>query len=270
MIARLPFPGERRRASWIALVRPVSARIDECELTHRPRVPIDVDRARREHAGYVAALRDAGAVAVELPALDDAPDAVFVEDCAVVLDEIAVVCRPGAASRRVEVPSVAEALRLYRPIHGICAPATIDGGDVLVVGHTLYVGRTRRTNDDGIGQLTRATAPFGYRVIPVDVTHCLHLKSACTQVADDTMLANPAWVDVAVFASHHVAAVADGEDWAANALRVGQHVFLTAGSPGTRAALVDRGIAVREIDISELAKAESGLTCSSIVLRSIS
>lgn len=256
--------------TWIALVRPVSARIADCELTHKTREPIDVDRARREHAGYVDALRDAGAVTVDLPALDDGPDAVFVEDCAVALDEIAVACRPGVASRRAEVPSVVEALRPYRPIHEVQPPGTLDGGDVLAVDHTLYVGRSPRTNDAGIAQLTRATAPFGYRVIPVDVTHCLHLKSACTAVADDTLLANPAWVDVTLFAPLRVLPVPDGESWAANALRVGRQVFLAAGNPGTRAVLAEHRIDVREIEISELMKAESGLTCSSILLRSVS
>jgi len=260
----------------IALVRAVSDSIADCELTHLTREPIDVARARAQHAEYCAALRAAGCEVIEVPALPDQPDAVFVEDCAVVLDELAVIARPGAASRRAEVESVAAVLARYRPLARIEAPGTLDGGDVLRVGRTLFVGATARTNPEGIAQLRALVAPHGYAVVAVPVKGCLHLKTGVTavggllktgvsEVAPGVLLINPAWVDPAAFAGHALIEVDPSEPMAANALRVGEQVIHPSEFPRTAARLAAAGVTPRPVPADELGKAEGGVTCGSIV-----
>ena len=178
----------------LALTREISPAIAHCELTHLEREAIDVDRARTQHAAYEACLRDAGCRVERLAALPDMVDAVFIEDTAVVFDEIAIITRPGAASRRAETAGVADALRKYRPLYQMESPATADGGDVLVVGHQVLVGRSSRTNDAGIDEMRRVLTPFGYQVVAIEVRGCLHLKSAATAVGDNLLLMNPAWL----------------------------------------------------------------------------
>ena len=153
----------------VAVTRPVSRSIADCELTHVARAPIDLTVARQQHAAYEAALETAGCRVVRLPELSDQPDAVFVEDAAIVLDEVAVLTRPGAASRRPEVKAMAEALAPFRRTVGIARPDTLDGGDVLRLGRTLYAGLTSRTTAAGIAQLRALVAPYGYQVEAVEV-----------------------------------------------------------------------------------------------------
>jgi len=179
----------------IAIIRPVSRRIVECELTHLAREPIDYARAVAQHAGYEAALIRRGCEIVRVPAAHEMPDAVFVEDVAVVLDEVAVMTRPGAASRRDEGRVVEAALARYRNIVRISEPGTLDGGDVLHVGKTLFVGRSERSNADGIEQLRALVSDFGYDVKAAALHDCLHLKSAATTVGEHVLLGNSAWVD---------------------------------------------------------------------------
>ena len=249
----------------IALVREVSDSIVHCELTHLDRTPIDVARARAQHAEYCAALRAAGCEVVEVPALHDQPDAVFVEDCAVVLDEIAVITRPGAASRRAEVETVAAVLARFRPLARIEDPGTLDGGDVLRVGRTLFVGETPRTNAAGIGQLRALLAPHGYAVVAVPVKGCLHLKTGVGEVAPGVLLINPEWVDPAPFAGYALIEVDPAEPMAANALRVGDAVVFPESYARTAQRLAAHGIAPRLVPADELGKAEGGVTCCSVV-----
>lgn len=253
--------------AWLALTRAVSPTLADCELTHLDRTPIDVARAETQHAAYEEALRALGCEVRRVPAAPENPDAVFIEDTAVVLDELAIITRPGAESRRTEVEPVAAALAALRPLQRIEAPGTLDGGDVLVVGSSIFVGRTRRTNDDGIAQLRAAVAPFGYRVIPVTVTGCLHLKSAVTALDHDTVLCNPAWVDPVAFAPNAVALVADDEPSAANVVRVGERLLAASGYPRTNEMLKRRGYSVVTVPADELAKAEGAVTCCSLIVR---
>ena len=188
----------------LAFTRDVSDRIVECELTHLARTPIDVATARAQHAHYEALLRTLGCDVRRVPAAPDHADAVFIEDTAVVFDEVALITRPGAESRRGEVPAVAEALGALRPLLHIVDPGTVDGGDVMTVGRDVWVGRTGRTNEDGISQMRTLLAPFGYVVHAVEVTGCLHLKSGITAVDDTTVLVNPAWVSPRPFSRYRV------------------------------------------------------------------
>ncbi|NOT06652.1 MAG: dimethylargininase [Gemmatimonadales bacterium] len=253
-------------AGATALVREVSPSVSRCELTHLARAPIDFEEAKRQHARYIAALEVLGCRIEWLPPLPDHPDAVFVEDTAVVLDELAVVTRPGAESRRGETASVAEALGKYREVRVMKGPGTLDGGDVLRLGRTLYVGITPRTDAAGRAELAALVEDAGYRVCPVAVHGCLHLKSAVTEVAPSILLANPKWISVADFSSFRVVPVALAEPAAGNALRVGEMVIHAAEFPATRSRLAVAGIPVRQVPASELAKAEGGVTCCSLML----
>ena len=202
----------------IAITRAVSPALANCELTHLERRAIDIDLARKQHAAYQKALRDAGCEVLALEALNDFADSVFVEDTAIVLDNVAVLTRPGAASRRGEIEAMAAAVAPFRECVSVEAPATLDGGDVLRLGRVLHVGASARSNADGVGQLRRLVAAFGYSVVAVPMEGCLHLKSAVTQVAHDLLLVNPAWVDASRFAAHRILNVGADEPFAAKVL----------------------------------------------------
>ncbi len=249
----------------IALTRGISPAITRCELTHLAREPVDLAAARAQHAAYERCLAELGCDVRRVDSAENFPDGVFIEDTAVVLDEVAVVTRPGAESRRAETAAVAEALATFRPLLHISAPGTLDGGDVLRVGRTLFVGRSARTNEAGIAQLGELVAPYGYAVRAVPVRGCLHLKTAVTAVRDDLLLLNPAWADAVDFPGFDVVEVDPAEPFAANALLIGDCVVYPAEHPRTRERLERRGIDVRTVPAGELAKAEGGVTCSSLV-----
>jgi dimethylargininase len=249
----------------IAITRGVSAGIAACELTHLERRPIDLARARAQHRAYEAALARAGCRVESLPALDDLPDSVFIEDVAVVLDEIAIVTRPGAESRRGETEAIAPVLANYRRVTFILSPGTLDGGDVLRIGHRIIVGRSGRSNESGIEQLRAVAWPYGYTVTAVPVKGCLHLKSAITEAAPGVVLVNPAWVDVAAFGDIQVIEIDPEEPYAANGLLVGKRFIYPGSFPRTRKRLEDAGISVEAVDVSELQKAEGAVTCCSLV-----
>ncbi|MBI3504301.1 MAG: dimethylargininase [Proteobacteria bacterium] len=250
----------------VALTRAVSPSIVRCELTHLEREPIDVDRDRAQHADYEALLERLGCEVRRVPPLPEHPDAVFIEDTAVVLPALAIVTRPGAASRRAEVEAVAEALAPLRALARITAPGTLDGGDVLRTGRTLFVGRTGRTNDEGIAQLAAFATPHGFTVRPVEVTGCLHLKSAVTEVADGTLLLNPAWVHPSTFEGWRLIEVDPSEPMGANAVRAGGAIVYGEAYPRTRERLERAGLIVHTVDASEVAKAEGAVTCCSVLV----
>jgi dimethylargininase len=249
----------------IAITRAVSPSIVQCELTHLAREPIDVARATAQHEAGERALEALGCVVVRAPAAPEQPDAVFIEDTAIVLDELAVMTRPGAQSRRAETIAVAEVLAAYRPLHTLSKPATLDGGDVLRIDRTLYVGRSGRTNEAGIEQLRNIVAPFEYEVVAVRFSGCLHLKSAVTAIAEQTLLINPAWVSPEAFPGCDVVRIDEREPYAANALRVADAVLYPTEYPRTRDRIAARGMRVETTDCSELAKAEGAVTCCSLV-----
>jgi dimethylargininase len=250
----------------IAVTRALSPQISECELTFIQREPIDVPRAKAQHEAYERALEQAGARLIHLPADDRFPDSVFVEDTAVVLKELAILSSPGTASRAGEVAEIALVLSSFRRTSVIEPPATLDGGDVLVIDHTIFVGETSRTNDFGRQALARRVEPFGYTVVPVPVNGCLHLKTGCTAIGTDMLLVNPAFIDIRPFAGMEILEVADGEPFAGNSLTVGDTIFMAKSGVRTADLLRSRGYNVECLDISELEKAEAGLTCMSILV----
>lgn len=248
------------------LTRRPSATMADAELTFLGGEPIDVARAGVQHARYRAAFAATGVVPIDLPALDACPDATFVEDTLLALPELFVLCRPGAVSRQPEVASIAAALPDDRPVRHIEAPATIDGGDVLRIDRTLYVGLSTRTNAAALAQLETHVAPFGYRVIAVRVPGALHLKTAVTAPRPGLLVMNRGWVDADAFTGFRIIDVAPGEPFAGNTLVVGGQVFVQAAHAGTAARLLEAGIPTTPLDISEFAKAEAGLTCMSVVV----
>jgi dimethylargininase len=248
-----------------AITREVSGNINDCELSFHAREPIDVAKAIAQHKAYRDCLAGLGVRVVSLPAEPELPDAVFVEDPAVVVDEVAVISIMGVPSRRPEARSLADALSRYRPVKFLREPATLDGGDVLRVGRFVFAGLSRRTNRQGITQLDDILRSYGYQVQPVEVRGCLHLKSACSYIGHDTILLNRSWIDRERFRGFQLLDVPDEEPAAANALLIKDVVIIPASFPKTRALLEERGFRVRTIDLSELQKAEAGVTCGSLI-----
>jgi dimethylargininase len=250
----------------VAITRKTGPAIAGCELTHVAREPIDVPRAVAQHTAYERTLAQLGVRVVSLPEERDLPDAVFVEDIAVVFPELAVITRPGAPSRRGETASVAAALAAYRRTVTIASPGTLDGGDVLTIGRRVLVGLSARSNRAGIRQLGRLISPHGFRIEVVPVTRCLHLKSAVTLVGRDTVLLNPVWIDQSCFAGLRHLAIDPGEPFAANALLIGDDVIYPEAFPATAARLQAAGVRLVTVDVSEIAKAEGGVTCCSVIV----
>jgi dimethylargininase len=248
-----------------AITRAVSPGIVHCELTFVVRQPIDLAKAREQHRAYENLLEKLGASVTSLPAEPDLPDSMFVEDPAIVLDELAIILPLGTESRRAEAASLAQALRRFRKLEYLTAPGTLEGGDVLRIGRTLFVGLSTRSNNEGIRQLAAIVGPHNYDVVAVPVTGCLHLKSAVTYLGRNILLANRAWFDATPFASYDWIDVAPEEPHAANALALAHTVIFPASFPRTRARIESRGFHLTPLDISELQKAESGLTCSSLL-----
>ena len=254
---------------WTAITREVSPALAGCELSFVERSPIDIGLARQQHADYCRGLESLGCNVIELPMLSDFPDSVFVEDVALVFDEVAIATLPGAESRRGEGDAVHEVLGRLRPLLRIEAPGTLDGGDVLCVGKRVFVGISARSNEAGRAQLRELLAAHGYTVEGVATRDCLHLKSAVTQVSVDTLLVNPAWLaDASPFAGYQMIEVDPEEEHAANAVRVGDAILYPEGFPKTLARLQAAGISVTTVDVSELQKAEGAVTCCSLLLRS--
>jgi len=248
-----------------AITRAVSPALLNCELSFIPRKPIDLQIAGEQHHAYERLLEKLGARVVSLPPEPHLPDSMFVEDPALVLDELAVIFPLGTESRRPEATSLEQALSKFRKLQHITLPGTLEGGDILRIGRKLFVGLTKRSNAEGIRQLAAILAPYRYEVIAVPVTGCLHLKSAVTLLGRDTLLAHRAWFDPTPFSAYDWIDVDPSEPHAANALALGNTIIFPASFPRTRVRIEAAGFHVTPLDISELQKAESGLTCSSLI-----
>jgi dimethylargininase len=249
-----------------ALTRAVSPLLPDCELTHLERSPIDIHKAAMQHQHYEDALYKMGYTIRHLPETPHLPDGVFVEDTAVVFSELGIITCPGAASRREETETMADVLKEYREIRFIESPGTIDGGDVLVLGKKVYIGQSTRTNKEGIRQFREHLDPFGYSVQEVAVTGCLHLKTAIAVLEDDLLLINPEWIDEKLFPGCQFVHVHPDEPCGANVMRRNSFALCTEAFPHTAKKLDDLGYNLILIDQSELAKAEAGLTCCSVLV----
>ncbi len=250
----------------LAITRDISPRFNECELTHIDRTPIDLDIARAQHQGYIQALKELGCAVLELPAEPDLPDSVFVEDVAVILPEVALLTRPGADSRKPETESIAWALTPFRELVRVTAPATVDGGDVLVLGKKIYIGMSTRSNGTAIAQMNDLLGKYGYHVHGVEMHGCLHLKSAVTRVDENTLLINRRWVDIEHFEGFDLIDIDPSEPFAANCLPVNGSIIFPTSFPRTRARLEEKGYQVKTVPVDELAKAEGAVTCCSLIV----
>jgi len=247
-----------------AIVRRPSSAMAEGQRTHLGREPIDGALARAQHAAYVATLQAAGTVVTILPADPGLPDCAFVEDCAVILPQLSVVCRMGAAARRPESPAVAAALPSDRPRLDLAG--SLDGGDVLVVGRRIFVGLSSRTSREGLDSLADAVGPHGYSVTAIPIAAALHLKTAVTALDAETLLLNPAWVAPAAFPGFRALTIDPAEPFAGNTLTVGGSLIVQAEAPRTAERLSGAGYTPVSVAISEFAKAEAGLTCMSLIV----
>ena len=253
----------------LAITRAVSRSLADCQLSHLPRVEIDLERARAQHAAYARCLRDEGYRVHELPEEPTLPDSVFVEDTAVVLGAVAIGLRPGAPSRRPEVTSVAAALAEHIEVEPLGGTGTVDGGDVLVHGRELFVGRSARTDAAGIEALEAAARRHGYALRTLGLRDCLHLKSALCALDEETLLVNRAWLAQEPPAGRRLVEADPVEPFAANVVRLRGALLHAAEHPRTRARLEDAGYRVVAVEAGELAKAEGGVTCCSLLLEGI-
>jgi len=248
-----------------AITRKVSSSLANCELSFIERKPIDLERARAQHHAYEALLEKMGAKVISLPEERDLPDSMFVEDPAIVLDELAIICPLGTDIRRKEAASLAAALEPYRKLAHVKFPGMLEGGDVLRIGKKFFVGLTQRSNAEGIRQLAVITEHYGYNLTAVPVMGCLHLKSAVTYLGRNTLLGNRAWFHWKRFEGFDWVDVDPEEPHAGNALAIGESIVFPASFPKTLVRIEAKGFRVESLDISELQKAESGLTCSSLL-----
>lgn len=249
----------------VALVRKPSTRLFEGELTHLDRVPVDAQLADDQWEGYVLALEEAGFQTIEVDAADDLPDSVFIEDTVVVFGGTAVITSPGAESRRPETDAVPAVVRKAGlAVRTIELPGTLDGGDVLKVGSTVYVGRGGRTNAEGIAQLREIVAPLGYTVVAVPVKKVLHLKSAVTALPDGTVIGYAKHVDSPQSFSRFLAMPEPG---AAVVVLSPDTVLMATSVPKSIALVEDLGYTVIPVDVSEFEKLEGCVTCLSVRIR---
>ena len=250
----------------VAITRRISPRFNECEITHIERTPIDMDVARTQHDAYVHTLAELGCQVVELAEEPDLPDSVFVEDTAFILPEVAVITRPGADSRKPEIETIIPALSQYRALLHVAEPASVDGGDVLVLGKQIFIGMSTRSNMAAVDQLNELLDTYGYTVHAVEMTDCLHLKTGVTRVDDKTLLINKNWVDPTYFPGFDLIEVDASEPFAANCLPVRGKIIYPTTFPKTRARLEAKGFVIAPVDLSELAKAEGAVTCCSLII----
>ena len=248
-----------------ALIRRPSAQMEGGERTHLGRSAIDRDLARRQHEAYAKALGATGLKVDVLEADDSLADCAFVEDMALILPEVSVLLRPGAPSRRAELPAVAAALPGDRPVLALPA-GRMDGGDVLVVGRQIYLGQSTRTDSDGLAAMAALVEPLGYRVEGVPVPGALHLKTAVTGLDGETLLLNPDWIDECAFSGFRRLHVDPAEPFGANTLTLAGRTLVQASTPRTQAMLEGASFPTLALNISEFAKAEAGLTCLSLIV----
>ncbi len=256
---------DARSDGFVAITNRPSPNMQHYERTFVGDETIDYPLALNQHAAYCAALARCGARVITLDVNHTLPDCVFVEDTAIVLDEVAVMMSMGAASRRAEPAGIEPELARWRSVHRVALPATIDGGDVVRSGRALYVGRSPRTNDAGIGALREIVRPFGYGVTGIPVTGCLHLKTACSALPDGRFLVNADWIDTAGLPRGKLLPVPEAEPWAGDVLVIGNRIIASDAFPRTIELLAANGFEVVPVSVSEFAKAEGGVTCLSLV-----
>ena len=248
----------------LAMTHLPSPKLQECELTFLESEAIDIEKAKEQHKNYGAMLARCGVKVIVLEDNLACPDSVFVEDPIIVFDEVAVLTSMGVESRRAESAAMEKIFAGYRKVERISLPAKIEGGDVLKVGKKIFVGESARTNREGIQALERIIKPFGYDVIPVSVTGCLHLKTGVTALDERTVLINSNWLDADAFYGFTKVEVPSDEPFGANVLKIGEILCMNEAFPESIELVRSLGYRVETVNISEFVKAEAGLTCMSV------
>jgi dimethylargininase len=257
--------GATPRARY-AVVREVPLTLNKCVRTYSPRNTVNLDLAQKQHEAYCRKLEGRNLKLIRMPADNNFPDCVFVEDPAVVYEGTAIICNMGAKSRVGEVEEVRRVLSpIFKKVVNIRPPATIEGGDVLRVKDHLFVGVTSRTNVDGANQLREALRKEDCEIAAVEVENILHFKSACSYLGDDCIVVNPGYFDLGVLSSFKLISLPKLEAYAANCLAVNGTVFISKGYPATKKLIEKEGFDTEELDLSEFKKCEGSLTCLSIV-----
>lgn len=249
----------------MAITHLPSPNLQNCELTFLESEAINIEKANEQHKNYRAMLERCGAKIIILNENIVLPDSVFVEDPIIVFDEVAVLTSMGVVSRRTESEYMEKIFSKYRKIERIFLPAKIEGGDVLHVGKKIFVGESARTNFEGIQALEAIIKPFGYEVIPVKVTGCLHLKTGATALDDKIVLINSSWVDATAFVGFEKIEIPSDEPFGANVLKMGEIICMNEAFPKSIALVKSLGYKVDSVNISEFVKAEAGLTCMSVL-----
>lgn len=249
----------------LAITHVPSPKMADCELTFVSRSAIDYERALNQHAAYSHMLRECGAEVRTLDVNLEMPDCAFVEDLAIVLDEVAILARMGAPSRRAETDGIESELRRLREVRKMPPDATLEGGDVLQIGRTLLVGLSSRTNTAGAKALAAIVGDYGYSVRAISVRGCLHLKTACTALPDNRLLVNPAWLGEKELDDFELVHIPPAEPWGANIAIVNGRICASAAHGETCQSIRRLGFEVHTVELDEFAKAEGGVTCLSIL-----
>lgn len=250
----------------IAFVRRPASSLVHCEVTHVAREDIDLPSAFRQHQEYCRAIQTGGVTVESLPPEESFPDAACIEDNAIILPELAVIASMGTASRRGEPALLVSVLSQRRRLVHVSPPAAIEGGDVFRIGKTVYVGASSRTNREGVNALRDVVEPLGYGVVLLPIRGCLHLKTACTPLDDDTLLVNPGWLDVSALKTFRLVSVPPEEPFAANVLRLPAGILGNAAYPRTLDLIQEHGCPVTGVELTEFSKAEAGPTCLSLIV----
>jgi dimethylargininase len=248
----------------LALTHSPSWQLAHCELTHLGRQRIDTELARRQHRAYCVALQEAGVEVHTFSMNRQYADSAFVEDIAIVLDEMIILGAMGAKSREPETVAWCDILAKYRPIHKLPCGATMEGGDVLRIGKDLLIGLSSRTNAFAIEAVAETLRPLGYNVRGVPVSNCLHLKTACTALNDECLLINPNWINANLLPRKKILEATD--EWGANVVRLPDRLLANDQNRATIEQLRDANFNVCSVELSEFAKAEAGATCLSLLI----
>lgn len=251
--------------NFFAIVRGVPDSFQNCITTFHGKPEINIGLAKQQHREYSRTLSSLGLTVIRLRADNTLPDCCFTEDTAIVVDELAIITIPGAPGRIPETIVIEKELSAFKTIVHIKQPGTIDGGDVLKIGKTIFIGASARTNQEGIRQVATIVKPLGYGVVPVKIKDTLHLKSVCTYLGRGCILLAQGYFDDTAFSEYDKVVVPKEEEYCANCLVIKGNVLIPRGFPRTKELIGKNGFPVIELDMSEIEKAEGALTCLSVI-----
>jgi dimethylargininase len=248
-----------------AIVRDVPESFRESVSVLNTSHDIDLEIAKMQHLKYCNTLSKLGINIIRLDTDDSLPDCCFTEDIIAIADDIAIITNPGIQSRVAETKALEKTLSVFKDVFRITSPGTIEGGDVLKIEKTIYIGISSRTNMEGIRQFTSILEPRGYWIKPVEIRNTLHLKSVCTYLGNRRIILAEGYFDINVFSGFEKIIVPREEEYCANCLFVNNRVLIPKGFPKTKALIEAKGLIVSELEMSEFRKADGAVTCLSVI-----